>query len=144
MTTRTYLSLSLTCSKNSLTDMDTLSASDGEEETEKLMDNIILLSKQVRGIACTIHTVAGPVLVNNMWCWGHHHLLCDGCTTNTCYVTLAPPSLCKSCHSRTEYVALFRQTLHEETFVTCNKATWWPVRVCTWNFACYILKVTWK
>ena len=49
-----------------LTDMDTLSASDGEEEAEKLMDNIILLSKQVRGIACTIHTVAGPALVNNM------------------------------------------------------------------------------
>ena len=64
MTTRTYLLLHVVDLLQELTDMDTLSASYGEEEAEKLMD--ILLSKQVRGIACTIRTVAGPTLVNNM------------------------------------------------------------------------------
>ena len=52
-----------------LTDMDTLSASDGEEEAEKLMD--VLLSEQVRG-----HSLYYTQSLDQ-------HLLCDTGVTVT-------------------------------------------------------------
>ena len=81
MTTRSDISIAVVDLLQELTDMDILSASDGEEEAEKLID--VLLSEQVRGNSLYYTQSLDQRLL----------IICDAGATITCYVMVAPPTL---------------------------------------------------